>query len=72
MADNIYAINMSPHKYGRSYVTIGGYYEFDYEGELYWYSVESTNEWNLSVPKIKLGDTEFHPIIDGEATDGNF
>jgi len=65
IADNIYAINMSPHKYGKSYLTVGGFYDFDYKGELYWYSVPG-HEWALTVPQVKLGDIAYHPIVDGE------
>lgn len=71
VADNIYAVNMSPHKYGKSYVTMGGYYDFDYKGELYWYPV-SGREWDLTLPAVKLGDIEYHPVIDGVETQGGF
>lgn len=71
IADNIYAVNMSPHKYGKSYLTIGGYYDFDYKGELYWYHV-SGNEWSLNVPSVKLGDSENHPVFDGVESNSSF
>lgn len=58
---------MSPHKYGKSYLTLGGYYDFDYKGVLYWYDVkEKHSDWRLKVPHIKLGDSEFHPA-DGSS-----
>lgn len=62
---------MSPHKYGKSYLTIGGYYEFDYKDTLYWYEVTGS-EWNLNVPVVKLGDIEYHPVYDGAESTGSF
>ena len=62
ISDNIYAVNMSPHKYGKSYLTIGGYYDFDYSGDLIWYDLShSSSEWNLNVPSVKLGASEYFP-----------
>ena len=53
---------MSPHKYGKSYLTIGGYYDFDYSGDIYWYDLSSdSSEWNINVPSIKLGESEYYP-----------
>ena len=56
---------MSPHKYGKSYLTIGGYYDYDYKGDLFWYNIRSSEkEWNVDIPSIKLGDSEYYPVSE--------
>lgn len=73
VADNVYAVNMSPHKYGKSYLTIGGYYDFDYKGDLFWYAVpRNAKEWSLKVPSIKLGDSEYYPSVKGDLKNAGF
>lgn len=73
VADNVYAINMSPHKYGKSYLTLGGFYPYDYKGQLYWYDVkEKYEDWRLNVPHIKLGDSEFYPSDESSNFKGHF
>ena len=65
VADNVYAINLSPHKYGKSYLTIGGFYDYDYKGDLFWYDMdEDDKDWNAKVPFIQLGDSTYYPTFN--------